>query len=68
MRTEIAPLLIVTKLEEYDYSGTTAIAVVMLVISFVFLPARMRWKSGVSRTARTIFVRPPSTSTRPAQW
>jgi len=37
MRTEIAPLLIVTKLEEYDYSGATAIAVVMLVISFVFL-------------------------------
>ncbi|MGH9394677.1 MAG: ABC transporter permease, partial [Terriglobales bacterium] len=32
MRTEITPLLIVTKLEEYDYSGATAIAVVMLVI------------------------------------
>ena len=29
MRTEITPLLIVTKLEEYDYSGATAIAVVM---------------------------------------
>jgi sulfate transport system permease protein len=37
MRTEIAPLLIVTKLEEYDYSGATAIAVVMLVVSFAFL-------------------------------
>jgi sulfate transport system permease protein len=37
MRTEIAPLLIVTKLEEYDYSGATAIATVMLLISFVFL-------------------------------
>lgn len=37
MRTEIAPLLIVTKLEEYDYSGATAIATVMLVISFVML-------------------------------
>ena len=37
MRTEIAPLLIVTKLEEYDYSGATAIATVMLVISFVLL-------------------------------
>jgi sulfate transport system permease protein len=37
MRTEIAPLLIVTKLEEYDYSGATAIAVVMLVVSFGFL-------------------------------
>jgi sulfate transport system permease protein len=37
MRTEIAPLLIVTKLEEYDYSGATTIATVMLVISFVLL-------------------------------
>lgn len=39
MRTEIAPLLIVTKLEEYDYSGATTIATVMLVISFVMLAA-----------------------------
>ena len=31
METEIAPLLIVTKLEQYDYAGATAIAVVMLV-------------------------------------
>lgn len=37
MRTEIAPLLIVTKLEEYDYRGATAIAAVMLVIAFAFL-------------------------------
>ncbi|HZY95576.1 MAG TPA: sulfate ABC transporter permease subunit CysT [Candidatus Cybelea sp.] len=37
MRTEIAPLLIVTKLEEYDYTGATAIAVVMLIISFILL-------------------------------
>ena len=37
MRTEIAPLLIVTKLEEYDYSGATAIATLMLVISFALL-------------------------------
>ena len=28
MRTEIAPLLIITKLEQYDYAGATAIAVV----------------------------------------
>jgi len=35
MRTEIVPLLIVTKLEQYDYNGATAIAVVMLTISFV---------------------------------
>ena len=31
MKTEIAPLLIITKLEQYDYAGATAIAVVMLV-------------------------------------
>jgi len=37
MRTEIAPLLIITKLEQYDYPAATAIAVVMLVISFVLL-------------------------------
>jgi sulfate transport system permease protein len=34
MRSEIAPLLIITKLEQYDYAGATAIAVVMLVLSF----------------------------------
>jgi sulfate transport system permease protein len=39
MRTEIAPLLIVTKLEEYNYSGATAIATVMLLISFALLVA-----------------------------
>jgi sulfate transport system permease protein len=37
MRTEIAPLLIMTKLEQFDYPGATAIAVVMLVFSFVVL-------------------------------
>lgn len=37
MRTEIAPLLIVTKLEQYDMAGATAIAVVMLAASFVLL-------------------------------
>lgn len=37
MRTEIAPLLIMTKLEQFDYAGATAIALVMLVISFVLL-------------------------------
>lgn len=37
MRTEIAPLLIITKLEQYDYAGATAIAVVMLVVSFALL-------------------------------
>jgi sulfate transport system permease protein len=37
MRTEIVPLLIITKLEQYDYRGATAIAAVMLVSSFVLL-------------------------------
>ena len=36
-RTEIAPLLIMTKLEQYDYAGATAIAVVLLVVSFALL-------------------------------
>ena len=39
MKSEIAPLLIVTKLEQYDYAGATAIAVVMLVISFALMLA-----------------------------
>ena len=37
MRTEISPLLIVTKLEQYDYAGATAIASVMLIVSFTLL-------------------------------
>jgi sulfate transport system permease protein len=37
MRTEVSPFLIITKLEQYDYTGATAIAVVMLTISFVLL-------------------------------
>jgi sulfate transport system permease protein len=39
LRTEITPLLIITKLEQYDYAGATAIAVVMLVVSFLMLLA-----------------------------
>src|SRR4029077_10094065 len=39
LRTEIAPLLIMTKLEQFDYAGATAIAVVMLVASFALLLA-----------------------------
>lgn len=36
-KTEIAPLIIMTKLEQYDYSGATAVACVMLMISFFLL-------------------------------
>jgi sulfate transport system permease protein len=39
MVSEITPLLIITKLEQYDYAGATAIAVVMLVMSFFMLLA-----------------------------
>jgi sulfate transport system permease protein len=37
MVTEITPLLIVTKLEQYDYAGATALAVVMLAVSLSLL-------------------------------
>jgi len=37
MVSEITPLIIITKLEQYDYAGATAVAVVMLVISFLLL-------------------------------
>ncbi len=37
MISEITPLMIITKLEQYDYAGATAIATVMLVISFILL-------------------------------
>ncbi len=46
LRTEITPLLIITKLEQYDYAGATALAVVMLVVSFVlllFIQLIQRW-------------------------
>ena len=39
LKSEIAPLLIITKLEQYQYAGATAIAVVMLVISFAIMLA-----------------------------
>lgn len=47
MRTEIAPLLIVSKLEQYDTAGATAIAAVMLMISFVILLAinLIQWRA-----------------------
>ena len=37
MASEITPLIIITKLEQYDYAGATAVAVVMLLISFALL-------------------------------
>jgi sulfate transport system permease protein len=37
MISEITPLIIITKLEQYDYAGATAVAAVMLVVSFILL-------------------------------
>ena len=47
MKTEITPVLIMMRLEEYDYAGATAIAVVMLVASFALLLAinLLQWRS-----------------------
>jgi sulfate/thiosulfate transport system permease protein len=48
LKTEITPLLIITKLEQYDYAGATAIAVVMLLVSFsllLFINLLQAWSS-----------------------
>ena len=47
MKTEITPLLIITKLEQYDYAGATALAVVMLTASFIllFIINLLQWRS-----------------------
>lgn len=48
LKTEIAPLLIMTKLEQFDYAGATAIASVMLGASFLLLLVInfLQWRSG----------------------
>jgi len=48
MRTEITPLLIMIKLEEYDYAGATAIALVFLCVSFalLFTVNLFSWRQG----------------------
>jgi sulfate transport system permease protein len=49
MRTEVVPLLIVTELEQFDYPSATAIALVMLVLSFTILfliNLLQRWSAG----------------------
>ena len=50
MRTEIAPLLIMTKLEQFDYAGAAAIAAVLLLTSFVLLVA-INLQAGARRRA-----------------
>lgn len=55
MVSEITPLIIITKLEQYDYAGATAVAVVMLLISFLLLLAinGLQWWSS-QRNSRAI--------------
>ena len=53
MRTEIAPLLIMTKLEQYDYAGATAIAAVMLVASFALLLGSTGSRPGAAPRGRS---------------
>ena len=48
MVSEITPLLIIIKLQEYDYAGAAAIGVVMLAVSFVFLLALNALQAWVS--------------------
>ena len=50
-KTEIAPLLIMTRLERYDYAGATAIAVVMLLVSFSLLLVVNRLQAWTGRRA-----------------
>lgn len=54
MKTEIAPLLIMTKLEQFDYAGATSIAVVLLLLSFVMLLFinYLQWRSRRRMSAR----------------
>lgn len=54
MKTEITPLLIMSKLEQFDYAGATALAVVLLVASFCILLAVniIQWRLSRYRTAR----------------
>jgi sulfate transport system permease protein len=69
MRTEITPLLIITKLQEYDYAGATAIAVAMLVVSFaLLLPINIlqRWSSGRRESESLQDSAPLGSSLKPA--
>jgi len=53
--SEITPLIIITKLEQYDYAGATAVAVVMLLISFALLLLInfLQWRMARHRQAST---------------
>jgi sulfate transport system permease protein len=53
--SEITPLIIITKLEQYDYAGATAVAVIMLLISFALLLLinYLQWRLSRFRAAAT---------------
>jgi sulfate transport system permease protein len=53
LRTEITPLLIMIKLEQFDYTGATAIAFVFLLVSFTLLLVLnlLQWRRGAVAVA-----------------
>ena len=53
-KTEVVPLFIMAKLEAFDYAGATAVAVVMLLVSFLILLLinLINWKSQKVLVAR----------------
>lgn len=67
MKTEITPLLIMAKLEQFDYPGATALALVMLMASFAILIAinSLTWRAQ-SRKIPTIRKRPPASELQKA--
>lgn len=54
MISEITPLIIITKLEQYDYVGATAVAAVMLIVSFILLLLINLLQAWTRRSARRI--------------
>jgi hypothetical protein len=60
METEITPLLIMTKLDQFDYAGATALALVMLVTSFAILLGinALAWRQRTVRVVPTVRERP----------
>ena len=59
-KTEIAPVLIVRRLEEFAYAEATAIAVVLLIISFVMLGVinlLERWSNGTMHSSEAAYRR-----------
>lgn len=68
LKTEIMPLVIMTKLEQYDYAGATALALLMLLCSFVllFLINRLQSWSGARVSSRSPVEAPRAAPAGPA--